>query len=132
MMVSRNKLHDITTNPGYTAMRNNTLSGLITYNIEDQECEITSLNSLEEGIGIGTSLVEAVRNKAREAGCSRLFVITTNDNTHALRFYQKYGFTIAAIYIDSMNNARQLKPEIPFLGNDNIMIRDEIELEFMF
>ncbi|UCC16424.1 MAG: hypothetical protein JSU58_08645, partial [Dehalococcoidales bacterium] len=55
--------------------------------------------------------------------------ITTNDNTHAIRFYQRYGFKIATIYPNSMEEARKIKPEIPFTGNDGIPLRDEIEFE---
>lgn len=54
--------------------------------------------------------------------------MTTNDNTHALRFYQKRGFVITAIRVNAMEEQRKKKP-IPLTGNDGIPIRDEIELE---
>ncbi|MDP2975645.1 MAG: hypothetical protein Q8N45_05465, partial [Anaerolineales bacterium] len=63
--------------------------------------------------------------------CRRLFVVTTNDNTPALRFYQKRGFVIAAVRINAIEQSRKLKPEIPFAGEDGIPIRDEIELEMI-
>ena len=53
----------------------------------------------------------------------------TNDNTAALRFYQKYGFALVAVHRNAIEQDRLLKPEIPFTGNDGIPLRDEIELE---
>ena len=67
---------------------------------------------------------------ASEAGCRRLWVVTTNDNLGALRFYQRRGFRLAALRPGAVDASRALlKPEIPSLGNDGIPLRDEIELE---
>ncbi len=115
--------------PGFSATLDGSPAGLITYSIEGQACEVVTLNSWREGEGIGTALLEAVRQIARQAGCRRLWLITTNDNTRALRFYQKWGFRLAAVHIDAVARDRRLKPEIPLLGDDGIPIRDEIELE---
>jgi RimJ/RimL family protein N-acetyltransferase len=68
---------------------------------------------------------------AKEAGASRVWLITTNDNTDALRFYQKAGFRIVAVHQDAVALARRIKPEIPIMGENGIPIRDEIELELM-
>lgn len=35
----------------------------------------------------------------------------------------------AQLYRNAVEAARRLKPQIPFIGNDGIPIRDEIELE---
>ena len=118
--------------PGYIAEDSTNKIGLITFNISDDGCEIVTLNSFAEVQGIGTSLIERVKQDAKEEGCKRLWLITTNDNTHALRFYQKRDFTIKAVYINAMEESRKLKPGIPILGNDDIPIRDEIELELLF
>jgi hypothetical protein len=56
-------------------------------------------------------------------------LITTNDNVAALRFYQKRGFTLAALHKNALEQSRRLKPQIPLLGLDGIPLRDEIELE---
>jgi ribosomal protein S18 acetylase RimI-like enzyme len=127
--VTRNRLFFANENPGYVAIKDDKPIGLITYELLGDECEITTLNSLTEQKGIGTALINAVKDTALQAGCSRLLVITTNDNTHAIRFYQRYGFTIATIYPNSMEEARKIKPEIPLTGNDGIPLRDEIEFE---
>jgi ribosomal protein S18 acetylase RimI-like enzyme len=63
-------------------------AGVVTYTIQGDQCEIISLDSLEEGRGIGTALINAVMEEAQSHSCRRLFLSTTNDNLHALRFYQ--------------------------------------------
>lgn len=130
-VVSRGKLHRADELPGFIAMQSGKPAGLITYQITGEECEIITMNSLIEGRGIGSSLIAAVRDVAVEAGCRRLWLITTNDNTVALRFYQKRGFHLVAVHRNAIEQSRRLKPEIPETGNDGIPLRDEIELEII-
>ncbi|NIS38112.1 GNAT family N-acetyltransferase, partial [Candidatus Saccharibacteria bacterium] len=61
-------------------------------------CEVVTINSRIEKKGIGAALINAVKEKAVSKRCSRLWLITTNDNIEAIRFYQKIGFELAAIY----------------------------------
>ena len=75
------------------------------------------------------ALVQAVATAMGAAGCTRLVVVTTNDNLHALRFYQRQGFVLAALRPNALAKSRQIKPEIPLIGFDGIPLRDEIELE---
>ena len=49
----------------------------------------------------------------------------------ALRFYQKRGFRLVALYPGALAESRKLKPEIPITGIDGIPLLDEIELELM-
>lgn len=128
-IISKGKVHDTTELPGVIAIHKNNRVGLIIYNIVGNECEIVSLNSLKENVGIGTALLKEIERISALKGCKRLWVITTNDNIDALRFYQKKGFKIVAIHLDALEQSRRLKPEIPFLGANDIEIRDEIELE---
>ncbi|OGC91897.1 MAG: hypothetical protein A2142_01565 [candidate division Zixibacteria bacterium RBG_16_48_11] len=58
-----------------------------------------------------------------------MWLITTNDNLLALRFFQKRGFCISAVYPDAIQHSRRLKPEIPLIGREGIFLRDELELE---
>jgi ribosomal protein S18 acetylase RimI-like enzyme len=128
-MVTRGQVHDLLRLPGFVAFDGEKRVGLALYRIADAECELVSLDSLREGVGVGTALLAAVTDAARNAGCRRLWLITTNDNTQALRFYQRRGLRLVAIYRDAVTAARQLKPSIPLLGNDGIPIRDELALE---
>lgn len=104
-------------------------AGLITFLIRGDECEVTSLDSLQEGAGIGTMLIDAMIREAKAGNCRRLFLITTNDNLKALGFYQKRGFELCALYRGAINDSRKLKPSIPLIGMNNIPLRDELELE---
>ena len=114
---------------GFVALDGAEWVGEITYHISDIDCEIVSLDSRREGQGIGTKLIEKVVDVARAKGCKRVFLITTNDNLHALGFYQKRGFELAALHRGAVSESRKIKPNIPIIGNDGIPLRDEIELE---
>jgi N-acetylglutamate synthase-like GNAT family acetyltransferase len=128
-IVTRGKVHMADEYPGFIATKDRQRVGLITYRIDDNECEIASMNSLAEGIGIGSALVEAVKNVAIAQKCERLWLITTNDNIKALKWWKKRRFRQVVTYLNSVEQSRLLKPEIPLTGNDGIPIRDEIELQ---
>jgi GNAT superfamily N-acetyltransferase len=95
-----------------------------------QQCEILTLHAGQQWRGAGTAMIEAAGQLARRQGCARLWVITTNDNVDALRFYQRRGFCLAAVHRGAVDRSRaSLKPEIPAVGAYGIPLRDEIELE---
>jgi ribosomal protein S18 acetylase RimI-like enzyme len=127
--VTRGVIHHADKLPGYIAEVNGQRAGLLTYNIRDSMLEIVTLNVLRQREGIGRKLVNRAISLARSHGCSRVWVITTNDNTHALQFYQTMSFKIARVHKDAIEESRKLKPEIPRIGMDDIPITDEIELE---
>jgi ribosomal protein S18 acetylase RimI-like enzyme len=129
LVVTRGRSHDAPYLPGFVAVRDGRPAGLATYNIEGGDCELVTLDSLAPGAGIGTALVRAVAGAAEAADCGRLWLITTNDNLAAVRFYQGLGFHIAAIHLDALAVSRRIKPEIPLAGIDGIPLTDEIELE---
>ena len=130
-VVSRGVIHYPQNLPGFVAMSDGEKVGLVTYNILDESCEIVTINSNFPPSGVGTALIEAVRDIAIKSGCRRLWLITTNDNMNALRFYQKRGFALVAVHRNALELSRRLKPEIPQIGNDDIPLRDEIELQMM-
>jgi len=128
-IVSRGRIHQADRLPGFVAVQGRDRIGLATYHVEGAECELVSLNSEHERHGVGSGLVEAVKTAAFAAKCRRLWVVTTNDNLAALRFYQKRGFFLVAVYPNALDESRTMKPEIPALGMDEIPLRDEIELQ---
>ena len=130
-IAARGRLHDADRLPGFLAEIDGQPSGLVTYHLADEQCEVVSLNSLREGIGVGSALLDAVKQVAAAAGCRRVWLITTNDNLAALRFYQKRGWRLVAVHRDALDESRRLKPTIPLLGIDGIPLRDEIELEML-
>lgn len=104
--------------------------GLATYFLNQTSIEIVTLNSLKRGSGIGKKLIRTIIKMAETRNLERVWLITTNDNTGALIFYQKLGFHMVKINPDAVAKSRMLKPEIPLIGDHGIPIRDEIELEF--
>lgn len=115
--------------PGFVAWQGEERVGLVTYHLGGNACEIVTLDSQRPGIGVGAALIQAVKRVAQEAACRRLWLVTTNDNLEALRFYQKRGFVLVAVHRDALERARRLKPAIPRIGLHGIPLRDEIELE---
>lgn len=115
--------------PGFIAEVDGRPAGLVTYSVDGPDCEIVTLDSTRPRIGVGSMLIDAVRAEAVRAGCRRLWLVTTNDNLHALGFYQRRGFRLAALRSGAVDVARHLKPSIPQIGYDDIPIHDEIELE---
>ena len=116
---------------GFVVEEHGDWTGLITFVCKEHEMEVTSLDSLREGQGLGTKLIDLVVAEARSRKCRRLVLITTNDNLHAIGFYQKRGFQMAAIHRGAVDESRKIKPGIPKIGNDGIPLRDEIELEMV-
>lgn len=130
-VVSRGEVYYPQDLPGFVALYESEKVGLVTYNIIGSSCEIVTINSIRASLGVGTALIEAVKNIAVKSGCKRLWLITANDNLNALRFYQKRGFVLVAVHRNALELSRRLKPEIPVIGDDGIPLRDEIELELM-
>jgi len=116
---------------GFIALDGDEWIGEITHTISENECEVVSLDSAREGMGVGTMLIQKVVEEAREKGCRRIFLITTNDNLNALGFYQKRGFELVAVHRGAINESRKIKPGISLIGANNIPLRDEIELEML-
>jgi GNAT superfamily N-acetyltransferase len=106
------------------------LAGVLTYIVTGRECEILTLHAARSWGGVGTALIEALERLAAERGCRRLWVLTTNDNVDALRFYQRRGFRLAGLNPGAVDDARAtLKPEIPPVGAHGIPLRDELVLD---
>lgn len=129
-VAARGRLYQPALHEGFIARLDNDRVGLATFVIDHDECELTSIVSTREGHGVGSALLEALGTEARRRRCKRIWLITTNDNLSALRFYQRRGFSLAAVYRGAVDDARRrLKPEIPSTGQHGIPMRDEIELE---
>jgi GNAT superfamily N-acetyltransferase len=132
LMVTRGRRTFPGENPGFLAIAaHGERIGLLTYELLGDECEVTSLDSLRPGFGIGTLLLNAATDAARQGGCRRLFLITTNDNLDALAFYQKRGLRLCALYANALDETRRLKPAVPEIGSHGIPLRDELELELL-
>lgn len=128
--VSRGVVHRPAELPGFIAESGGHIVGLLTYHRTGDSCELVTLDAIRQHQGTGTALLEALLARLRAEGCARLWLITTNDNLAALRFYQRRGFALAALHRGAIDRvSRPLKPAIPTIGHDGIPIRDELELE---
>ena len=130
ILVSRGKAHNAEELDGILAIDNGKIVGLGLYSIE-KDCEITLLETFIQNKGIGTQIIGRIKEIAKKNNCKRIWLVTTNSNINAIKFYQKRGFYISNIYIKAMDEARKIKPEIPKIAENGIEIRDEIEFEMI-
>ena len=130
-MVVHGESIDLGKAEGWYACEDDEIIGLVTYRITGNEMEILSLDSLRENMGTGTALLQQALSDARNSGLIRVSLITTNDNLHALKYYQKRGFDMIRFYHNAVDEARKIKSEIPLIGMDGIPLKHEIELEFL-
>lgn len=117
--------------PGFVATDDGRPLGLLTYDAADGECEVVAIISTEEGRGIGQALMDAARDHAAATGYRRLWLITTNDNTRAFRFYQLWGMDLCAFYRYGVRRSRKAKPSLPERGADGIPLDHELEFELL-
>lgn len=125
----RGKVINAIDTQGFIAEEKGERVGIILYELQKDNIEIIALVSLSPQQGVGTALIKSIIELAKKVNRQSITVITTNDNTQALRFYQKRGFAITGFFPDAVKALRKLKPELPVFGNDRIPIRDEIELQ---
>ena len=129
-VVSRGRLtEDASRLPGLMAERDGRPAGYALLRIEGEAGEVVVLHSLVRRAGVGRALLDEARAEAARAGCSRLWLITTNDNLEAIRFYQRCGWDWAGFHRDALTESRRLKPEIPETGAHGIPLRHELVFE---
>ena len=116
---------------GFVASLNGEKVGLVVLRYEKTLCEIMSPTTSGTHPQIGSQLIFSAIESAKKHDIRRIIVVTTNDNTNALRFYQKMGFCYHKLRVGIVEESRKIKPQIPLVGNFNIPIRDEIELEMI-
>jgi ribosomal protein S18 acetylase RimI-like enzyme len=131
---SLGRCHQADALPGFVAEVDGAFAGLLTLNMDagGWQCEVITLSSRGTTPGIGAALLTAAESHARNAGCRRVYLTTTNDNTRAIRFYQRRGWRFAALHKGIVDRVRRLVPDLPLLGHDGIQIRDELEFERWF
>ena len=114
-VVSQGRMHRVAELPGFVATsgEGNDITGLVTYLIEGDRCEVVTLDAVQQGRATGTALLERAVEAARAAGCRQVLLVTTNDNMRALRFYQRRGFRLVALNAGALDRSRTLKPGDP-------------------
>lgn len=127
-VISRGRAHDVRALPGLVAVLEGEPAGVLTYLDEGPDRQLITLDAIIEHRGVGQALLTAILDETPST-CERIWLTTTNDNVDALIFYQRAGFSLAAVHRDSMDEARRLKPTIPEVARNGVPIRDELELE---
>jgi len=130
-IVTRGVMHQADGLPGFIATYAGAPSGLLTYSVMTRELEVVSLHVAITGRGLGSRLLCAARDRARDLECRRLWLITTNDNEPAISFYSHWGLQLAAVHRGAIAESRKIKPEIALFGIGGRPIEDEIEFELL-
>ena len=131
-IAAHRKLYDIRELPCFIAISDEQeLLGYCYYRNHTNECEIMAVESVKPNIGAGSALIKAVITKAAEDNCKRVYLQTSNDNTHAMRFYQRRGFMMCAVRWNEFDYLRTIKPSIPLTGDNDIPLQHEIEFEYV-
>ncbi len=130
VVVGHDTVYDLTALPTLVATDpDDEVAGALTYHLDGDGLEIVSIQVATSQSGYGTALLDAAVDVARLAGARRVWLVTTNDNLDALRFYQRRGMRITRVDPGAVDRARQRKPTIPRVGLHGIPVRDELTLE---
>jgi ribosomal protein S18 acetylase RimI-like enzyme len=130
-IVSRGQAHDVSRAPSLVALQRGDRVGIVTFRFEHEQCELLTLDAFRKREGIASALLAGVTRHALEHGCRRLWLITTNDNLDAMRFYQRRGMRLVAVHSGAVDEARRIKPAIPEVGEYGIALHDELEFELL-
>ena len=114
--------------PGFVAIDEQNIFGMITYLDRGNTLEVISLDSLRANQGIGSALLQKVETTAVLSHKTGVELITTNDNLHALGFYQRRGYRLTQLFPEAVDQSRKVKPQIPAVADNGIPIRDELRL----
>lgn len=127
LQARRDEIIDVLDGSGFVAEHDGQPVGILTYAGRPDGTELMYIEAVTHQRGIGTALVSAL---VRLVGRQRIWVVTTNDNLDALRFYQRRGFSIREVRVGAVDRARAtIKPSLPLVGDYEIPLRDEIELD---
>jgi N-acetylglutamate synthase-like GNAT family acetyltransferase len=130
-VVSRGRLiDDASLLEGYLVELDGHAIGCALWLEEGGDAELVAIVTTYRGAGAGVALLDAVVAYARQARWRRLWLITTNDNTDAVRIYQRAGWKWVGWHRDAVAVSRKLKPEVPAIGSHGIAIEHEIEFEY--
>lgn len=97
---------------GIVAENDSGVAGFIFFEIQKTDCEIVVFEIFDKFKGTGTIMLNKLYDLAKDKKCKRIYLMTTNDNLDALRFYQRRGFSICGIHLDSIKISRKMKPSI--------------------
>ena len=89
----------------YIAKEDKEIVGYIIFNIKEKENPIRKQLNIDaicvdekhRGKGIGTKLLEVVKEIAKSKGCTDLYLTVNQENENAIKVYEKLGFKVKNI-----------------------------------
>lgn len=125
-VVSRGTLRTLRDHDGFVAFHehgNDTPSGFAVLRSD----ELLAIAAIQQWRGVGTILLNHCEAQATEQGFSSIWLVTTNDNLDAMRFYQSRGYFFSELHPGAFETVKRLKGiEGQILGHFDIPLRDEI------
>lgn len=131
VIATQGELVDLAAVPALVAEIDGEPAGMLTWRHDRSGLgiEVLGLEAWIPDRGVGAALLRAIRAEGRRSGAERLWLITNNDNTDAMRFYQRRGWDLVAVHRGGADRSRAVKPSIPRLGDHVIPVHHEVELE---
>jgi N-acetylglutamate synthase-like GNAT family acetyltransferase len=129
VVVGHGVRYDTGTLPTFVAVRDGRIAGALSWTVDGDALEVVAIEAVRRHEGAGGALLAAAVATARRRGLRRVWLVTTNDNLDAMRFYQRRGMRMAAVLRGSVDAGRRLKPEIPAVGAYGIAMHDEVVFE---
>lgn len=96
--------------------------GFLAWVVDGLDCEVLAIATETPRAGVGSALIDAVRQVARDHRCARVHLTTTDANVGAQHFYEAHGFTLAERLVGAVDECRaRWKPEIPADMHDELV-----------
>ncbi len=101
IIITKGKIHKAEELQGFAVLSNGEIKALITYNVADKECEITSLDSFIKNQGIGIMLIEKeissiFRTSYENNNLSGVVLLKQGNN---VLFSEAYGYAHKGYYL---------------------------------
>jgi len=131
-IVSNGVLHTLSDYDAVVAYAGNQRVGFAVFRLDLPEAELLAIRAVAQWGGVGTQLIRNVEERVKAKGAQTLWLCTTNDNISAIQFYQRRGYRFRALHTGEFQNVLRIKgidPETPVVGQNNIVIRDELVFE---
>lgn len=107
-----------------------TLVGIALWTMRGRVALLGAIDSFQPGSGAAGALLERVQQEARGRNAVSLRAVTTNDNVHALVYYQRKGFRLDTLFVGSVDAFRgRDNPNFRRIGFNGLPVRDTLELE---
>jgi ribosomal protein S18 acetylase RimI-like enzyme len=103
-------------------MRDGRRAGFLTWVPDGDGAEFTAVACTERRAGVGAALLRAGEEAARARGARRVFLVTTDDNDGAQRFYERNGWEMVERRVGAVDLCRvRYKPTIPADAHDELV-----------